>query len=208
MLSFSKRCAILTMTMLLTLTLAATAWSQQDHEDGLFLRLSAGAGYGLVSVDESEKFEMYGITNEFNIAVGGVIKRNLALHGTLWGWSPIHTEARLASNTLGGSHEFEFVAFGPGATYYFDPSNLYLSFSIGLATIDAKIEAPDGSIIRDSARGFALDFTVGKEWWKSDNWGVGVAGDFGYLNIENSLPDAREVWTGGQIGLRLTATYN
>jgi hypothetical protein len=130
------------------------------------------------------------------------------LHGTLWGWSPIHTEARFASNTLGGSHDVEVVAFGPGATYYFMPANLYLSFSIGFATLDAKVEAPDGSILRDSARGFALDFTVGKEWWKSDNWGVGIAGDFGYLNIENSLPGAKEVWTGGQLGLRLTATYN
>jgi hypothetical protein len=196
------------MTMLLASTLAATAWSAENHEDGLFVRLSGGAGYGLVSVDESEKLELYGITTEFNIAVGAIIKPNLILHGTLWGWSPIHTEARFASNTLGGSHDVEVVAFGPGATYYFMPANLYLSFSIGFATLDAKVEAPDGSILRDSARGFALDFTVGKEWWKSDNWGVGVAGDFGYLNIENSLPGAKEVWTGGQLGLRLTATYN
>ena len=208
MLSVTKRCTITLMTLMMVSALTSPAWSANDHVDGLFLRLSAGSGYGLASVDETEKFEMYGITQEFSVAVGGIIHENWALHGTLWGWSPFHTEARLGSTSLGGSHDFEFIALGPGATYYFGPSNIYLSLSAGIATIDAKVEAADGSIIRDTARGYALDFTMGKEWWKSDSWAVGFAGDISYLNVENSLPGGNEVWTGGQFGLRLTATYN
>jgi hypothetical protein len=206
--SVSKRITVLTLVMAVGFGLAAPAWSTQDHEGGPFLRLSAGSGYALASVDETQKFEMYGITQEFNVALGGIIRRNVALHGTLWGWNPFHTEARYGSNTLGGSHDFEFVAFGPGATYYFDKSNVYLSASVGLCTINVSVELPEGSPLRDTARGYAFDFTLGKEWWKSDNWGVGFAGNFGYLNVENSLPDANEVWSGGHLGLRLSATYN
>jgi hypothetical protein len=195
-------------TLVIGVGMSAPAWAAQDHEDGLFLRVSAGAGYGLASVDETEKLEMFGITQECNIAVGAIIHRNVALHGTLWGWKPFHTEARYDSNTLGGSHTFEFVALGPGVTYYFDPSNVYLSLSVGLSSIDVSLELPDGGFVRDSARGYAIDFTIGKEWWRSDSWGLGLSGDFSYLNVENSLPDAQEVWSGGHLGLRLSATYN
>jgi len=191
----------------LALGVAAPAWAEKDHEEGLFLRLAAGAGYGVASVDETEKFEMYGITREFQVALGGIIHRNVALHGTLWGWQPFHTEARFGGTSLGGAHDFELIALGPGATYWFGESNVYASFSFGMATLDAKVERPDGQILRDTARGFALDATVGHEWWKTDNLGVGFAADYTYLNIENSLPDAREVWTGGQ-SLRLSATWN
>jgi hypothetical protein len=35
-----------------------------------------------------------------------------------------------------------------------------------------------------SDTGFALDATVGKEWWVGDNWGLGFAGDFTYLSAQ------------------------
>jgi hypothetical protein len=44
-----------------------------------------------------------------------------------------------------------------------------------------------------SQSGFTFQFKVGKEWWVSDNWGLGIAAGLGYLSADDqtepSYPD-------------------
>ena len=52
------------------------------------------------------------------------------------------------------------------------PTNVYLAGSIALAS---------GTLISDWGTtelnaGYGINVAVGKEWWVSDNWGIGVAG--------------------------------
>lgn len=58
----------------------------------------------------------------------------------------------------------------------------------------------------ESNSGLALDFTVGKEWWVGGNWGLGLAGCFGYHSIPDGGVDAN--WSGTSFGLRFSATMN
>ena len=82
------------------------------------------------------------------------------------------------------------------------PSNLYLSGTIGLASITLDL---DGFPSVESETGVGFDLTLGKEWWTSDNWGLGIAAGFGFHNI----PDKGiEDWKGPSFALRFSATYN
>jgi TolB-like protein len=63
---------------------------------------------------------------------------------------------------------------GPGLSYYFNPSNWYLSAQIGEAMLSTSYPTSDGT---QSTTAWIPggSMTLGKEWWASENWGVGVA---------------------------------
>lgn len=47
---------------------------------------------------------------------------------------------------------------------------------------------------------------VGKEWWVSDNWGLGVAANFMVGSMKDKDYDTR--WTGLSTSILFSATYN
>jgi hypothetical protein len=55
--------------------------------------------------------------------------------------------------------------------------------------------------------GFALDLTLGKEWWVGGSWGLGVAGAFGFHSVPQS-EDSDLRWEGFDLALRFSATLN
>ena len=55
--------------------------------------------------------------------------------------------------------------------------------------------------------GFGMDLLVGKEWWVSSSWGLGLAAQFIYGSAKDREP-ALERWTTFGGGLLFTATYN
>src|SRR5665811_847103 len=62
---------------------------------------------------------------------------------------------------------------GPGIAYYFGPINLYLSGTLALSrfwTYDGN-----GSRLDTSKIGLSFELQVGKEWWVSRDWGLGIA---------------------------------
>ena len=73
----------------------------RDHANGFFLRLSAGAGTANSSIPDSAgvDFELDGTSGGINIAIGAIVSQNLALHGTLWGWSLSNPDAKLGTMT-------------------------------------------------------------------------------------------------------------
>jgi hypothetical protein len=186
---------------------AAAAGGQARTHDGLFLRLSGGAGAARSSIEGTGgKIEVSGAPGEMNFAIGGMVAPNLALHGTLWGWSIQDPDAEVtlfglgtANGTINGT--VTMSAFGAGLTYYFMPVNMYASGSVGLGTLKL-----DGDVEGETNVGPAMDLTLGKEWWVGNSWGLGVAGGFSY----HSLPDkdVSENWSGTSFALRFSATFN
>ena len=95
-------------------------------------------------------------------------------------------------------------AIGPGVTYYLMPANVYFSGSVGVGSLSGSDE-----LNGNSDTGFALDTTIGKEWWVGDNWGLGLAGDFTYLSAKDKdLVGSTQNWSVTGFGLRLSATFN
>jgi hypothetical protein len=189
--------------------LATTAQAgARDHDGGFFLRLSAGGGPARTEFNEgTESMELSGFGFDFNMAIGGMVAQNLALHGTLGGWTVSNPDAEGATFLVGPfSGEFEgdvtMSMFGGGLTYYFMPINIYVSGSVGAATLSSDSPAGEG----ETDMGPAFDLTVGKEWWVGNKWGLGLAVAFGY----HSLPekDSSENWSGTSFTVRFSATLN
>jgi len=183
----------------------ANAGGPRDHEPGFFLRLSTGVGGAQIELDIAPfgKQKYSGWTGDPNLAIGGTITRNLALHATMFGWSASDPTYELAGVEFNASTDLVFLgALGIGMTYYVMPLNLYLSPSIGFGRLAQEAFGD----IRESDLGVAFDFTVGKEWWVSDRWALGVAGALGL----HSIPDdgSSEDWKGGSFGIRFTSTFN
>ncbi len=182
---------------------------ERDHEGGFFLRLAAGAGPAgtKFSNDTGDSVDLSGLGVDVEIAIGGVITPNLALHGTLWGWTIAEPDAEVV---LGGGipvtgklrGDLRINAVGIGLTYYFMPINLYLTGSVGFGSLTIDLETVSG----ESDTGVIVEAAVGKEWFVSNRWGLGVA-----VGVTvHSMPDAiaSEKWSGISIPVRFSATFN
>ena len=188
---------------LLTVAAAASpafAGAPRTH-DGFLLRLSAGVG-SAESENDPESLpglKFSGFSGDYNFAVGGMVSENLALHGTLFGWSISDPDVEFLDQTGTVSDEtLTMTGLGGGITYYAMPANIYLSPSVGLGFLSLDDEETDA--------GFAFDATIGKEWWVGGSWGLGLAGSVGYHSIPQDGVDSN--WEGPSFGLRFSATLN
>jgi len=182
--------------------------------DGLFLRFTGGPGFGIyngtgqvvttdgvVVDDPSNKGSQAG----GSISLGGAIGENLILHGDIWG-SVVSTDKK--SNQL--YQDFGTVVVGLGITYYWMPANIYVTGSIGMA--NSFLVLHDGiqtnnseDLARDLTTGVGAAVMVGKEWWVSNNWALGVAlqGEFTYAEDDNS----NLIFRHGGAKVLFSATY-
>lgn len=184
----------------LILALSATDLfaGSRDHDGGFFLRLSAGVGASETIFDDNV-MKYTGASSNTNVAIGGGILPNLALHATLFGWLIPEPELEVLGVPLPTDESVMLSAVGIGVTYYIMPVNLYLSPSIGIGVLS---DDSGGS----TDNGIALDITLGKEWWVGGSWGLGFAGSFGYHSVPEKDMDVK--WGGYDLSLRFTATLN
>jgi hypothetical protein len=178
----------------------------QSH-DGFLLRLSMGPGFASTTIEgDSSSFSYSGSGADINLAIGGMVAEDVAIHATIGGWSVFEPEAEL---TMGGASiggqvndvSLGLNTIGAGVTTYF-AGNFYFSGSLGLAILSLD----DGSDRSESDEGVGVDLTFGKEWWVSKGWGLGVAGGLGLHSVPGANTD--NSFQGGSLGVRFSATYN
>jgi hypothetical protein len=185
---------------------AGFASSPQTH-DGFLLRLSAGPGYASSEIDiGSATYKYSGSGADLNLAIGAIVSDNLAIHATLGGWSIVEPDVELSAGNLSLDGQlddatFGLSTFGVGVTSYF-AENFYFSGSLGFAVISID----DGSERGQTDEGLGVDLTLGKEWWVSDGWGLGLAGGLGLHSVPTENTD--ESFQGGSLTVRFSATYN
>jgi hypothetical protein len=87
------------------------------------------------------------------------------------------------------------------------PINLYLTAALGAGWLTVNIDGEDESRSTDVGMGF--DFDVGKEWWVSDNWGLGLAGRFSLVagTTSNEGTDVETDFAMAAFALLFSATY-
>jgi hypothetical protein len=171
---------------------------ERDHDGGFFLRLSGGVGGAQTTLEDNLR-SFSGMSSSTNFAIGGGLFNNFALHATIFGFFIAEPEAEMLGVPIPTNLDIMLSAVGVGVTYYIMPINIYLSPSIGVGALSD--EAGGGTGL-----GFALDMTLGKEWWVGGNWGLGVAGAFGFHSVPQSDNDLR--WEGFDLSLRFSATLN
>ncbi len=202
-------CCTVTGLLLAMATAPASAGEPRTH-DGFFLRLSTGFGAANADIsDATGSLEISGTSGDVNIAIGGMMSPNFALHGTLWGWSMSDPDGKLTlsgfgsgSGTLNGT--LTMGALGVGGTYYFMPANFYLTGSVGTGSLSG-----DGDMDGKTKPGLALDATLGKEWWVGDAWGMGLNGGVSYFSSQDdTIIGINESWSGPAFAVRVSATFN
>ena len=173
--------------------------------DGFFLRMTIGPGYARTAAAFlGTELTFEGDTVAASLAIGGVVASNLTLHGTLFGWFSQNPD--LVIGPIAGDYAGDVTLSGTGAgvTYYLMPSNVYVSATLGGGQVEF---AQSGGGTTSTDWGFAFDFIVGKEWWVSDNWALGLSGDVGFHNVPDASVSGLN-WSGHNFAILFSATFN
>lgn len=198
-----RKTFLLVSSIMLIVSAADVFAAGRDHEGGFFLRLSAGPGYAQTELGDPTVMKYYGSSGDVNFAVGGMVLRNFAIHGSLFGWTII--DPSLEIGTMPGEIDGSLMlsGFGAGITYYIMPVNIYISPSAGIGRLTLEIDEDT----YDTEMGPFFDLTLGKEWWVGGSWGLGVAGAVGYHSVKDS-EEIPENWNGYSLSVRFSATLN
>jgi hypothetical protein len=172
--------------------------------DGFFMRLSFGGG-GAATSGRGQKYS--GGSFAFGAAFGGAIAPRLILYGEIFGHTaPSATYDYSAVYGSGRARDLDIYGGGPGVAYYFMPLNLYLSGTFLLQRVALSDPNDSSNSIDLTNTGIGFSLMVGKEWWVSSDWGLGVAAEFLLGTAKDRYVDAR--WTSRAVAIMFTATYN
>jgi len=201
-----KHLSILTSTgcLIVALTSAARAEGEKTH-DGFFLRLTLGPSFNSAETDSSPKISLSGMGTHFGVAIGGMIAENFGIFGEVSSIATIGPELTFGNlSASADSSDMMFISGpGVGVVYYFTPVNVYVS---GAVVSDRISLESDGVKQAETESGVGVNLAVGKEWWVSDNWGLGVTG-----TARVSQMDEKNIsmsWSASAFGLAFSATYN
>jgi len=184
------------------------------HEhDGFYMRLTTGitvlnATYSTNGIDNS----ITGAGVGFSMAFGGSITPNLVLYGEFVTSSALEPNSKRGgtSNTLTG-YNVDLFGIGPGVAYFLVPANVYFSGTLAFSQLTESYNGSSNSSSNNNSvdltnMGIGASFMVGKEWWVSTNWGLGVAGMLHLASMKMKNYDSRA--TAEAISILFSATCN
>jgi hypothetical protein len=187
----------------------AGAYYGFHQHDGFYMRLYAGVGYLSASEEYLGTTYTYsGLAGTVGASFGGVVAPNLILYGELMGSSV--TNASLSAQGYTDQYsgtDLEFFGIGPGIAYYFQPVNLYLSGTLLLTQVSFS-DTGSGYSQGDSNMGFGASLMVGKEWWVTRDWGVGIAGQVNLASMGDSVEGYDTSLRVAAFSVLFSATYN
>jgi hypothetical protein len=205
------------------LSLLAPLASAQDagahRHDGFFLSISPGLAFGSTEADLGgnagswDNITFRGPGGILDLKVGGALAENLILSAdfigrnvrgpdmeTVGGTSDLDDDVMLSDGTV-----------GIGLTYYIMPANVFLSGTLGVGRFTLRNTSDDDNDPVNTNPGFSLHAKVGKEWWVSRNWGLGVAAGYGFIGAErdeNSDADFNGDYTSHKFYVLFNTTFN
>jgi hypothetical protein len=181
--------------ILLLMILSATVYAQESvppgfhTHDGFYLSMNIGPGFGKINWEATnysfKKAEYSGIGGQFEFRIGGVVAENLILSLDLMGRSILNPEITVDGHPANSSLNLSVsdIIIGPGLTYYFMPSNIFLSASSGLGSFSFKYG--DSGTTGTTKEGLGIQFKMGKEWWISTDWAFGISAGIAYVSADD-----------------------
>lgn len=181
------------------------------QHDGFYLSMSIGPLFGSISenVIGSYKLYMNGICPQLDFKIGRALNDRIILHATLISNMSVVLKTKISDNSsviTPNDLEGGEVIWGAGMTYYFI-QNFFISSSFGLGKFtlyDSK-----HNLTTNSKRGFSMQIKIGKEWWISKNWGLGVGLSYGKTNLtDKSISGIEKKLDSNRFGLLFNTTFN
>jgi hypothetical protein len=179
------------------------------QHDGFYMRLHVGFGYMSASETYGGATDDYtGGGASYGAALGGAILPNLIVYGEVFGTTIVNAEYGIDGVTQGYSGtDLSLLGFGPGIAYYFIPVNLYLSGTLTLSQVSFS-DTDTADSLGDTNLGLGVSFMVGKEWWVSSDWGIGVAGRFHFASMGDTVGVYDTRLRTSVLSLLFSASYN
>jgi hypothetical protein len=183
----------------------APAGETVHAHDGWFLRLAAGGGFARSAVKGGD------VNNE-NVTMGGgvawsgsagyTLAPNVVVHLDSFGITLVEPPAYVDGVKEQTNGTYSLAAVGAGMTYYFMPSNLFVSAAAGLGVLRAKFARV---ATLETEAGFAANVLFGKEWWMSDDWAIGVTAQAMYSAVPSRWETTQNTIAGA---ILFCATFN
>jgi hypothetical protein len=144
--------------------------------------------------------------------VGGAPTRDLVIFGRVRGSWIFDPKVRVGDRRADASDDLVVSQslLGAGINYYLMPINIYFGGAIGFSTITSTWDRGGnlGDAHQDSDVGFGIDLDAGKEWWVSNNWGLGVALRLSLASVPAGSEEPQDaVYGSGFVTLLFSATY-
>ena len=173
------------------------AQAESHQHDGIFLRFLVGpaglTGTGKVVPERPDSYAYQGGGPGIVLAIGSALTRSIVFYGEATNVFAVGSTTETRGNGETGVHD-RFESLGAGLSYYL-PSNLYLGTSLFLGAGSA------------GGGGLGASATIGKEWWVSDRWGLGLAGRI-YV-VSDEVPGFENGSSiGGGAMIAFSASYN
>jgi hypothetical protein len=190
-----------------------------EHE-GFFLRLSLGGGAASIKYRDrldgqsASDIKTRGLAGVFEVALGGRVVENFILHANLSiSGADSDRDVDGIKDRSYDSLSTTFWMLGGGASYYFMPTNLYLTLVLGTGGF---VEARDNGGLStneeqiESEPGFAGSLAIGKEWWVGGRgeWAIGASITAAFLAASVEIDDVESTAVGNCISLAFSATLN
>jgi hypothetical protein len=176
---------------------------------GFFLRPDLGVGFMTTSEPtgtSSGNLTVSGPAGVFGFVVGGAVAENIILGAHIYDGVVANPTVSLSSGQSGTTSNASLALYGigPEFTYYWMPSNIYFSATIALTQMSLTANGNSNS----SQVGLGSRLAVGKEWWVSDHWGLGLAGHVSSSWNQDSGSVSAPMLTTWALALAFSATYN
>ena len=179
----------------------------QHKHDGFYFHIASGFG-GAALVEEVEQDELIisGGSSNGKIGIGYAFVENFIVSLDFFGNVIVDPDVLVNGQEINDADvELTMGNVGLGMTYYFMPSNFYLSGSIGLAS--GELETDFGTY--DTDLGYGINLAIGKEWWVSDNWGLGVVSHLYYSSIPDEYAIGKVSYLNfASVAVLFSATFN
>jgi hypothetical protein len=194
--------ALFTTAIFLTSTTFSIA--QEKTHKGFYLSMGLGPAFGDIRVldNQSNETKIKGTGTGFDLQIGGAVKENLILHGTM-GFKSIYGPT-INGQKISGNYSIDESIFGAGMTYYL-PNNFFFTGTIGSGEFSFTDE--ESSFATDP--GFSFQLKAGKEWWVSSRWALGVVIEYGATSLNSRSGDGvEEKWNSNRFAVKFSATLN
>lgn len=180
--------------------------------DGFYLSITGGVAYGPITLTGTNggfnKIEVKGDGGQFDFKIGAVISEeaNLILSFDLISRaisSPTLTMDGARVNTTSDVTASDLL-YGVGITKYFMPENMFINATVGIG----KFSMDFNGTTSNSQSGFGLQIKGGKEWWVSDNWGLGVAAGLSYISASDAADASNPRYSGTLSTTKFFVVFN
>lgn len=197
---------------LATLLIATSASAAPKTRDGFLLQFNLGPAYQSWTIDDLapivSKMTIEGTGAQLDVNIGGYVMPNLALFGQISRASAIGPTVTVESGSLSASDAANqdvaasTVGLGAGVQYAIESAGVYIAASY--LSLQLQIELDGDAAGSETGNGF--QFRVGKEWWVSDEWSLGVAAHY----LGGSIPEenVNDNWDVSNFGVTFSASFN